>query len=600
MPDAASSLDAFPAASQEDWAALVRKTLKGGDPGRLVHRTADGLIVQPLHAPAEHSAPQPRRAPADPARPWDVRARVAHPDPAAASRQALEDLEGGAASLLLAVDPVGRQGVGIGSADALARALDGVLLGLAPVALDAGWAGPAAAEWLARAAVGLSLAPLAFHLDPLTAFADSGRSPGPLAAQIETAAATAARLGADLVEASLFLASGRAVHEAGGTEAQELGFALASALAYAKALDAAGLPPAAAFPRIVLGVSVDAEPMLSVAKLRAARVLWTRVAAACGSDAAAVIEARSSRRMLARLDPWTNLLRLTAAGFAGAVGGADAVVLGTFTDALGEPTAFARRQARNTQLVLMEEAHLGRVSDPASGSGLIEALTDDLARAAWCVFQAIEAQGGAAAALESGWLGGEVARARAARQADIARRKVGLIGVSEFPDLASAEVKTDLIDRAAFSAPPLPSPPGPDSTCPPLEPVRWAEPFERLRERAGASAPRAGLAVLGPAAEHAARAGFARALLAAGGIASADLAPGETAPLAILCGADERYAAEAESAARALKAAGAREVWLAGRPGEHEAAWRAAGVDRFVYAGGDAVEALETALDVLG
>jgi methylmalonyl-CoA mutase len=223
----------------------------------------------------------------------------------------------------------------------VARVLDGVLLDVAPVALDAGFLGPKAADWLGAAAKGAPSAQLAFHLDPLSAFAETGVSPGPIEAHLISAATVAARLAEPYPKASLFLASGRTAHEAGGGEALELALAAAAALAYAKALTRAGLPVADAFERIVLGLTVDADYFLSLAKLRAARRVWARLAAACGAAAPARIEARSSGRMLTAADPWTNLIRLTAAAFAGAAGGADAIVLGAFTDALGAPTAFA-------------------------------------------------------------------------------------------------------------------------------------------------------------------------------------------------------------------------------------------------------------------
>src|SRR5205814_5569213 len=173
----------------------------------------------------------------------------------------------------------------------------------------------------------------------------------------------------------------------------------------------AGMPAAEAFGRTTLGLSADADYFLTIAKLRAARAVWARITEACGADPSARIEARSSRRMLTAKDAWTNMIRLTAAGFGAAVGGADTVILGNFTDALGLPTEFARRQSRNIQLVLMEEAHVGRVADPAAGSGYVEALTGQIARTAWADLQAIEAMGGLAPALAAGHVAGKVAAA---------------------------------------------------------------------------------------------------------------------------------------------------------------------------------------------
>jgi methylmalonyl-CoA mutase len=269
--------------------------------------------------------------------------RAANPDPARAAKDILVDLENGAASVLLAVDPTGVDGVAIGSAEDMAKALDNVLIDLATVALDAGYLGPKAADWLGSLAKAAPNAPVAFHMDPLTTFATTGFSPGPVEAHIFNAANVGARLAGTYAKASVFLATGRAAHEAGGSNTEELALMAASALAYAKALVRAGLSMEEAFKRITLGVSLDGEYFTGVAKIRAARALWARLTQACGVGVPAAIEARSSGRMLTTKDAWTNLLRLTSAGFAGAVGGADAIVLGAFTDAIGLPTAFGRR-----------------------------------------------------------------------------------------------------------------------------------------------------------------------------------------------------------------------------------------------------------------
>lgn len=599
--------DDFPAPSREAWLALVEKTLNGADfDKRLVSRSADGIVLQPLYRPEPGATRLTARpAPSDDVqRPWDLRSRVDHPDPVRANADLLLELENGAKSALISLDPTGLHGAAVRDAESFARLTEGVLLELAPVALEAGRAGPQAADWLAAAAKDAPFAPLAFHMDPISAAAEQGGAEA-LAEQIAAAARTGARHGETYARATAFLATGRAVHEAGGTEGQELGFALASGLAYAKSLVGAGLGMDDAFGRIVLGMSAGAEYFVTIAKLRAARAVWARLTTACGASGRAVIEARSSRRMLSRLDPWVNMLRLTSAGFGASVGGADAVVLDAFTqplsaDGRSRPTPFARRQARNTQLILMEEAHLGRVADPAGGAAFLEMLTDQLARAGWAEFQRIEADGGVVAALTSGAIGRRVTRARTVLEADIARRKAGLIGASEFPNLAETAVEIEAVEVGAFAAE------GDVRRGEPLlAPWRAAEAFERLRERAAAAStrPKVWLATLGGAADHATRVGFAESLFAAGGV-TAESGPVEAYdpaafPLAVICASDALYAEQAEAAARALKAAGARRLCLAGRPGEQEPALRAAGVDGFVYAGCDAVQALTAALDAV-
>jgi methylmalonyl-CoA mutase len=470
----------FPAPDDGAWRALMAKTLKDQPFETLISKTYDGIAVQPLYTPRAVSVlPETLRArtPLDGDRPWDIRVSVDHPDPADANRLALAELNGGATSLLLRIDPTGETGVAIGSRADLERVLAGVYLDLAPVALDAGFLGTTAAGWLADYAETQTLKPrLHLHLDPLSAFAQAGWSPGPIEAHLIDAGETARRIAAE----TAFLASGQVVHEAGGTEAQEVGFMAACGVAYAKAAVRAGLPVETALARIALGLSADADYFMTLAKLRAARIVWSKVAGAISPTRVTVrIEARASRRMLATRDPWVNMLRLTAAAFGAATGGADAILIEPFTQPLGRATPFARRQARNTQLVLMEEAHLGRVADPAGGAGFLEALTEEIARKAWALFQGIESRGGIVSALTSGSIAEAVGQARAARVADLEAKTTKILGVTVFPNADEAEVAVDPVDPSPFAkAAPRIAKPGPDGACPPLTPWRIAEAFE--------------------------------------------------------------------------------------------------------------------------
>ena len=307
--------------------------------------------------------------------------------------------------------------------------------------------------------------------------------------------------------------------------------------------------------------------------------------------------------MMARRDPWVNMLRTTIACAGSAIGGADAISVLPFTHALGRPDAFARRIARNTQTVLAEESGLGRVLDPAAGSGALESLTASLAAKAWELFQAIEARGGMAAALESGYMRDEIGALAARRARDIAALKTELTGVNAFPRLG---------DDGVSVAPPEPALPADlnGTRISPLVARRLAEPFEALRDAADAHARRTGaapkvfLATLGDLASYNARSTWTQNFLAAGGIeaipsgdvrATPELGrafAGSGATVACLCGADGSYAELGEAAAGVLKQAGARPVLLAGRPGGLEQPLRAAGVDGFVHLGADAVALL--------
>jgi methylmalonyl-CoA mutase len=362
--------------------------------------------------------------------------------------------------------------------------------------------------------------------------------------------------------------------------------------------------------KIALALAADADLFLTVAKFRAARRMVAKVAEACGAGSAAdsiQLTASTSERMMARRDPWVNMLRTTIACAGAAFGGAEAITVLPFTWALGEPDAFARRIARNTHLVLQEESAAARVIDPAHGSWYVETLTDDLAKAAWALFQEIEAQGGTmggmAAALESGFIQDRIARVAEARAGDIAHGRVELTGVSAFPRLG---------DDGVTVAPHPPFDPivNGGTSVTPLAARRLAEPFEALRDAADAHLARTGkrpqvfLACLGDLAVHATRSTWTSNFLAAGGIEAIVSAPlhnsadvgaafaASGAAVACLCSSDQVYAELGEAAAGALKQAGAKQVLLTGRPKAQEAALESAGVDTFIFAGADAVATL--------
>lgn len=474
-----SVADDFPEQFETEWLRLVEKTLKGAPLDSLIHTTADQIEILPFYGPKAAAYPPlgPAAAPFGSGN-WDIRARCQAPHMTEANRFLLADLSGGASSAIVVVDNGQGEGVALRDAADLGRVLDGVILDLAPVALDAGFLGPLAADWLARAAKAAPQAPLGFHLDPLGAFARTGVSRGPLSAHLSSAAQAAARHHPAYPKASMFLASGRVVHEAGGSDAQELAFMIAAATAYAKAGVEAGLTMQAAFGGIVLGASVDAEYFTGIAKLRAIRLLWRQLTATCGLGPPAVIEAHSSRRMLSRLDPATNLLRLTMANFAAAVGGADAIVLDAFTQPFDGTSELARCQARNIQLVLMEEAHLARVQDPGRGAWLIEDHSQKLAQVAWRLFQDIESRGGLAQALIDGSIAQSVVANQSHRRSQFASGAAELVGVNLHPSAteeapALAENTPPEFDRA-----PDVGHAGPDDHAPALSPIRWSEPFE--------------------------------------------------------------------------------------------------------------------------
>lgn len=465
----------FPTATREDWLALVKKVLKGGDFDRLVRRTLDGLAIEPLYtrsdAPSQVGAAF--RYGTTGGR-WDVRQLHAEDDPAAANQAILEDLAGGVTSLTLQIAAPGQFGLPY-MAEALGRALEGVPLEACAVGLRAGEyiadaAGSLISLWRAR---GIPEAHWrgAFNADPLGTLAATGALYHPIPRSLAIAAGLAAD-SLDMPGMTALGVDGHIYHSAGASEAQELAAVLATLVAYLRALDAAGISPERGLPKIAVNLAVDADLFLSISKLRAARQLISRVAETCGApDARVEITAETAWRMMTKRDPWVNMLRTTVACAAAAFGGADAITVLPFTWALGRPDAFARRIARSTQLVLMEEAALGRVTDPARGSWYMEKLTDDLAEKSWELFQEIEAQGGMGRTLECGFLQHRIAAVAEARANDVADGRLALVGTTLFPPLDENGVS------AAEHPDPLPADLN-GARVRPLNRQRLSEPFE--------------------------------------------------------------------------------------------------------------------------
>ena len=603
----------FAPATREDWRKLVDAVLKGAPFERLRSTTYDGLAIEPLAARRADAQPRSGRRGAAP---WQALARIDHPDPAEANAAALHELENGAGGLALVFAvAVGDYGFGLPANErTLGRVLEGVDLG-AGIAVELDLTPPAEAVIDAALASGLVLSPPASNLrvgrDPLGAMAIAGGGARRWNEDAPHFARRLAALAREDAASPQAAADGRVIHNAGGSEAQELAFVLAVATAYLRALEAEGVALDAARRMLFFRLCADADQFLTMAKFRALRKLWARVEVSCAlAPAPALVSAETAWRMLAARDPHVNILRATIAVVAAALGGADAITVLPFTAARGLPDAFARRIARNTQLILLEESHLAKVADSAAGSGAVEDLTDELCGAAWKLFQEIEAAGGAAAALENGLIQRNVAGIRAERAAAVARREEALTGVSIFPDLDEPVVPV------LASIPPSPRRAAPEQMFEPLPVIRLAEPFEALRDasdrflaRTGAR-PKIFLANLGTPADFTARATFASNFFAAGGIeavnresdsppalASAFKASGVA--LACLCSSDSIYEREGTAAAGALKAAGARHIYLAGRPGNREAALRAAGVQSFIFEGCDALATLKGAHDIV-
>lgn len=619
----ASLTNPFPPADEAQWRAAAIKALKGGDfEKKLVSRTADGIAIQPLY-PRKAGATAVTGAAAGSR--WRVVQRVDHPVPEQAAQLALADLEGGADGLSLVFHgAASARGFGLPTTDAatLDAALAGLELDLVETRLEpspqARITGRLFAEVVRRRKLAASDLNVSFGIDPVGLLARTGVLMAPWADVEARLGDMRSEFGSLGFKGPFFSCDSRIIHEAGGSEAQELAYALACTVAYVRALEGKGVSLDAAFAALSYQLAIDADQFLGIAKVRALRLLAAQVQASCKLDARPIaLHAETAWRMLTRTDVPVNMLRNAIAAFSAGVGGVDGVTVLPHTSALGLGDAFSRRIARNTQAVLIEESHLWRVADPSAGAGGLESLTSQLCATAWAEFQQIEREGGVVRSLESGALQARVATVKARRDRDITTGRVPLTGTSAYPNLA--ETGAAVLDIA-------PSVPRRVTTgavnVKALTPHRLSEGFEALREHAqaleaGGRPPSVFIALLGHPADLSARSAFARSFFEAGGVmanetvgfaeadgstdllAMTDAFKASGAGFACLCGSDAAYAAEGTDAAMALAASGAKAVWLAGRPGELEVGLRAAGVGGFIFAGCDMLAVLKEALDVI-
>lgn len=626
----------FPAASTDQWRDQLTKVLERS--GRKINNAAlpeesiqtvidGGIVLDVLYVPDSTDGQTEQPLPGfDPftrgattlgavANGWDVRQLHSDPDPKRTNKMILDDLENGVSSIWLLV---GDQGIAVHD---LAQVLDGVELDLIDIVIQAADSAAqpetiirdATAE-IAKVALttGTDLDQIALHagLDPLSAVAGTGA-----AADLSTLAATTATINEQFPKATSITVDSTTYFNAGSTSIQELAFSIATGITYLRTLVESGLTIDEALRQIEFRYAIDDDQFTGIAKLRAARNLWGQIVQHCGASTQSheqTQHAVTAKTMFTKYDPWVNMLRGTIACFAAATGGASAITVLPFDTRAGLPDSFARRVARNTQSVLHDESNIGRVVDPAGGSTYVEELTTKLAAAAWELFQQLEANGGMAAAIESGFVTEQIDQARLNREVLIATRKEPITGVSEFPNLNET-----LLDRetepASINQETTNSATAPTNT---LRSHFRAEAFEEFRDKSNriltesGSRPKVFMATLGPIAAHTARENFATNLLTAGGVETVkgpidtDVAATAQAfklidtPVACLAASDQLYSAAGDELIQALRNAGATTILLAGKthriPELHEP------VDIELFLGCDAIEILENIYAKLG
>jgi methylmalonyl-CoA mutase len=673
----------FPEITRQTWRDDAEGSLRGGTyEKKLVSHTLDGLEIHPLYTDDDVDSDRVSQFPATPpytrgANPvpaedeaWEIRQEFRKPDVRTTNEEILLDLERGVSGVRIVPDSAfastsdGEQNDGV----VLRTLEDGKLL-FGGVHLDMiGTAIRGQSNALGALSVLAALMKDAgkpvdslrgtVGFDPLGQLVSEGSLPLSWDNLMAHGASLASWTRENAPNVRPIEVSSVVWHEAGATEAREIAFALATGVEYLRGLIEHGVSVDDAANSISFFVASGRDTFIEIAKLRALRQAWARIVEKSGGseDAQKIsMHARSSRMTYSQRDPWVNMLRATSQTFSAAVAGAESITIGGFDEVIGAPDVFSRRIARNTQLVLRDESHIGRISDPAGGSYYIEHLTHTLADRSWSIFQNIESEGGLLSYVQSGKAVADLESIADERDHQIAKRKMPITGVSEFPNLEEEKVERetpeavapgsgsgevgdveaalhndvaspDVVDAAIAAASSGASTDdllgaifglGGSVEAPVVRAERYPALWEALRDACDEAAendnrPHAFLANIGEIPQHRARATYAQNLFQAAGIYAknndgfpdVDEAVAafkeSSADIACICSENGVYEEVAAPLATALKEAGAKEVYLAGRPGEHEADWNEAGVDRFVFLGSNVLATLTDTLVELG
>jgi methylmalonyl-CoA mutase len=608
-----SLLTEFPAHTYGQWHAAAEALLKGASfEHKLVSKTYEDITIQPIyrrediahlehrkHFPGSASLVRGSRADGFLKNGWEVSQELSAATPAELNALIHEGLNGGQSELNISFT----NGLKMESAADVKLALAGAELDSISIWWQSGPATSTIAPLVIQAAAEMGFPNDTmrggFENDPFAEWINSGSLAPSRFDEIAALTKNSPTLRTLCVRGDIY-------HNAGATATQELGYVIATLVAYIEEMKKRGVAPHVTLSKTRIRLSVGSDYFMEIAKLRAARWLWSKIAAAYGADDAPIhLHASTSKWNKTTYDAHTNMLRVTSEAFAAVVAGVDSLHIGPFDEISGNTDAFSRRIARNLHTILREECGLDRVIDPAGGSSYIEWLTDQLAAKSWQILRDIENQGGMSVAIESGTVQQTVQTIAKARFQNIRRRKDKIVGANMYPDLKGKKLPIHHTPSSKTSSS--------------LPPRRAAEEFEALRDASAAFAAKTGAAPailqlnMGPSRKYRLRADWTAAFFEAAGFAvdgkrdfnsieEAAAALTETkAAIAVITSDDASYLETAAPLAQAIKAAKpAIHLLLAGAPGENESAWRAAGIDDFVNVRSNNYDLNEQLLKIAG
>lgn len=601
----------FPPVSTEKWEEVINKDLKGADyEKKLVWRTIEGFKVKPYYRAEdleglEYLDSNPGQMPFTRGKHtdnnvWDVRQDIRIADPKEANRVALDAVERGATSLGLCAK-------NIKTLDDMATLFKGIYINAVSINFTC------SEDYLQLLKLYVDYANLqginpkelegSCEFDPFRYALKNGKFHRSEEGDFQMAKELVVYAHENLPKFRVLTVHGSLLHNAGSNIVQELGFSLAAANELVARLTDLGLKAHRVASRIVLNVGIGSTYFMEMAKIRAARLLWSKIVEQykpeCDCAYKLFIHATTSEWNQSVYDPYVNMLRSTTEAMSACIAGADSISVLPFDNAYKEADDFGYRIARNQQLLLKEESYLDKIADPAAGSYYIENLTDQIAKGAWEHFLKVEELGGFCKAIRQGYVQDEVEKTARQRDLDIATRKTTILGTNQYPNLLEKmgeKVKSECSECSEKTE---------NTEIKILKPYRGAEPFEALRlatERSG-KRPKVFLLTYGNLTMRKARAGFATNFFGVAGyeiidnpgFASAEegakAALESKADIVVLCSSDDEYAEITEPACKALKGK-VKSLVLAGFPKEMVETYKGYGIDEFIHVKTNVLECL--------
>ena len=619
----------FPPVTYEQWKEEATATLKGAPfEKKLFTKTYEGITLEPIYT-AEHAASFGSKdgLPGMPdylrgstaagyiAQPWQIAQASCRNNPTETNAVLKEELARGTTAI--AIDGPCEC---LESFENIKTLLDGVDIANTPFQVFAGASiAPALGLIVKYAAEKDAKISGVIGADPIGMLAADGTLPGRLSSYLDRMAADIKFAAESAPQIKTIYVQGSVYHNGGASAVQELAAAFATAIAYLDAMTERGLSVDEVAVRIQFDFSLGANFFMEIAKIRAARLIWSQIIKAFGgSDQAAklTVSARTSEFTTTYYDPYVNILRATTQAFSGVLGGVDALSVATFDSAVRCSDEQSRRIARNIQVMLQNEFNAIAPVDPAGGSWYVETLTGQLAEATWKLLQEIEDKGGMINVLQSGWLQEQIAATLNERFKKLATRAEVAVGTNMYPNMQEEPLSGACADDACTTE---------TSGCgcgcgsgsenlaiTPIKPRRWTEQYEALRKRTESHKAQTGqnievfLANMGPIPQHKARADFSAAFMEVAGFNvlrndgfatvddAAKAALASKAQVVVICSTDDTYPEIVPAlAAEIKKAAPQTTVVLAGMPAEeYKPAYDAAGVDYYIHMRANCLELL--------